>query len=196
MSSSIIQQQNITNSHSKYCQPRINNPLGCLIGRVPLKYQMMNIGGVPPYLINHGLVSSGVDITVLPTKHGSTIVQSNWAQGAPAHTFVGPCRNHRSTALRHRHPPHGAQRNRCPRRAATPGQGLKFAVNDTHMLHVWNMNPYIYPKNQPNVGKHSIHGASGIQYDLSWSYHDFIYIAYGFELKLLGIAQERWGLDG
>ena len=39
--------------------------LGCLIGKVPFKYQIMTIGGTPPKLINHGLVSSGVAISVL-----------------------------------------------------------------------------------------------------------------------------------
>ena len=30
-----------------YSQPWINKPLGCLIGRVPFKYQIMTIGGIP-----------------------------------------------------------------------------------------------------------------------------------------------------
>ena len=30
------------------CQPWINQPLGCLIGRVPFQYWIMTIGGVPP----------------------------------------------------------------------------------------------------------------------------------------------------
>ena len=28
--------------------PGLNKPLDCLIGRVPFKYQIMTIGGVPP----------------------------------------------------------------------------------------------------------------------------------------------------
>ena len=37
--------------------PGLINPVyGCLIGRVPFKYQIMTIGGVPPQLINHGLL--------------------------------------------------------------------------------------------------------------------------------------------
>ena len=28
------------------CQPRLNKPLGCLIGRVPMKYQSMTVGEV------------------------------------------------------------------------------------------------------------------------------------------------------
>ena len=34
--------------------------------------------------------------------------------------------------------------------------------HSTQMLHVWNIYTYIYPKNDPNVGKYSIHGASGL----------------------------------
>ena len=30
-----------------------------------------------------------------------------------------------------------------------------------HVYHVWNMNPYIYPKNDPNVAKYCIYGAYG-----------------------------------
>ena len=31
----------------------------------------------------------------------------------------------------------------------------------THMLHVWIFLPTFCPKNNPNVGKYTIHGASG-----------------------------------
>ena len=37
------------------------------------------------------------------------------------------------------------------------------------MLHVWNIYTYIYHKNGPNVGKYSIHGASGYgMFDNDW----------------------------
>ena len=40
--------------------PRLNNkPLGCLIGKVPCKYQIMTIGRIPPKLINPGLLIRG-----------------------------------------------------------------------------------------------------------------------------------------
>ena len=49
-------------SFSKECQPLINNPLGCLIGRVPFKYLIMAIDywrSTPlinkPWFINPGL---------------------------------------------------------------------------------------------------------------------------------------------
>ena len=32
-------------------QPWINKPLGCLIGRVPFKYHIITIGGIPPTII-------------------------------------------------------------------------------------------------------------------------------------------------
>jgi len=35
------------------------DPYPYLIGRVPFKYQIMTIGGVPPQLINHGLLIRG-----------------------------------------------------------------------------------------------------------------------------------------
>ena len=37
----------------------MTRPLRCLIGRVPFKYHIMTIGGVPPQLINHGLLIRG-----------------------------------------------------------------------------------------------------------------------------------------
>ena len=51
-----------------------------------------------------------------------------------------------------------------------PGDSYRTHWNQTRwksilsqMLHVWNiLFTYIYPKNGPNVGKYSIHGASGI----------------------------------
>ena len=46
-------------SKIKSCQPWINKPLGCLIGKVPFKYQIMTTGGIPPELINHGLLIRG-----------------------------------------------------------------------------------------------------------------------------------------
>jgi hypothetical protein len=36
-----------------------------------------------------------------------------------------------------------------------------FQFYPSQMLHVWNIYLYIYPKNDPYVGKYSIHGASG-----------------------------------
>ena len=32
-----------------------------------------------------------------------------------------------------------------------------------NMLHVSRISTYIYPKNDPNVGKYAIHGASGYE---------------------------------
>jgi hypothetical protein len=38
--------------------PGLITPNGCLIGRVPFKYQMMTIGGAAPWFINPGLTLS------------------------------------------------------------------------------------------------------------------------------------------
>ena len=52
--------------------------------------------------------------------------------------------------------------------------GVKILVYYTHMLHGAGIFTNIYPKNHPNVGKYSIHGASGIvsslHHPMVWQY--------------------------
>ena len=61
---------------------------------------------------------------------------------------------------------------------------------NTQMLHGAGIFTYIYPKNDPNVGKYSIHGASGICYLLFFSTKDSfsIMLIFIFALMLFEIA--------
>ena len=47
------------------CQPWISKPPGCLIGRVPMKYQIMTIEVVPPLLNTRWFINPGL------TLHGN-----------------------------------------------------------------------------------------------------------------------------
>jgi hypothetical protein len=43
----------------------INSVYGCLVGRVPLKYQIVTIGGVPPLIDKPWFINPGLQIDII-----------------------------------------------------------------------------------------------------------------------------------